>query len=194
MTLFEFIHGVIGTGLSGLGVFGLYRAWRSAQKQTLLVWGCWLAIALALILWTFSGGKDRGVALGVMVFIIQALSLIAYQASKDRKPAKPPKPVKRRVQAKLKLNSHVIAKRIGLALWVSLGCGALAFLVAMGLHEVFWQSGVHASNALVIALFLFPILWAGLSALSLTSQNKTLKLVMCLGLALPSLAIIMIGN
>jgi hypothetical protein len=194
MTLFEFLYAAIGTALSGLGLFGLYRAWQSPQKQTLLVWGCWLAIALALILWAFSGGKDRGVVLGVMVFIIQALGLIGCQASKDRKQAKPPKPVKRRVQAKPKLNGQVIAKRVGVALWVSLGCGALSFLVAMGFHEVFWQSGAHASNALVFALFLFPILWAGLSALSLTSQSKKLKLVTYLGLALPCLAIIMIGN
>jgi len=194
MTLFEFIYAAIGTVLSGVGLFGLYLAWQSPRKQTLMVCAGWQAIVFAMVFWAFAGGKDRGVALGAIVVIIQALLVIGYQASKDRKLAKPSKPTKRRMQTQPKPSRLVIAKRVGITLWVSLGCGALSFLTAMGFHELFWQSGAHASNALVLALFLLPILWAGLSALSLISRSRTLKLTTYLGLALPSLAIIMIGN
>lgn len=194
MTLLEFIYAVIGTLLSGVGLFGLYVAWKSSDKQALLVWGCWAAIALALVAWAFAGGKDRGLALGAIVIILQALLFVCYQAAREPKRTKPVKPAKLREGSSAKLSVGVIAKRIGSGIWVSLGCGLVAFLVAMGIHELFWQSGVHASNALVFAFFLFPIIWALISAFSFVSRNWKLKLGVFAGLTFLSVATIMVGN
>jgi|GEM_PF-1222300 len=195
MTAAELIFAFIGSGLSALGLFALYRAWKGHAKKKLLSYLGWAALFLAVILWAVSGGKDRGVALGIIVISLQALLFVAYQAFIDKAPKKKRgAPKLRKMQSEEKLGLAVLSRRAGKALWVSVGCGALSYLTAIGLHELFWNSGMHASNSLVLALFIFPILWASLSALSLTSQKTGLKLGTYAFLGVSSAVIICLGN
>ncbi len=195
MTTADLIIALMGTGLSALGLFALYRAWKGHTKKKLLSYLGWAALFFAVILWAVSGGKDRGVALGIIVISLQALLFVAYQAFIDKTPKKKRKAKKaRKLSTPEKVGFTVFSKRAGKALWVSLGCGALSYLTAIGLHEIFWQSGMHASNSLVLALFIFPILWASLSALSLTSQKTGLKLGTYAFLGVSSAVILCLGN
>ena len=195
MTTADLIFALMGTGLSALGLFALYRAWKGHTKKKLLSYFGWAALFLAVILWAVSGGKDRGVALGIIVISLQALLFVAYQALIDKTPKKKRKTKKsRKLSTPEKVGFTVFSKRAGKALWVGVGCGALSYLTAIGLHEIFWQSGMHASNSLVLALFIFPILWASLSALSLTSQKTGLKLGTYAFLGVSSAVILCLGN
>lgn len=195
MTIVEFICALIGTGLSGLGLFSLYRAWKGHPNRQLLSYSGWAMLLLALLFWGASGGKDRGIALGAIVISLQALLFVTYQALLDKAPAKASKSRKaRNIKLSEKVGFFGYSRRIGTALWITLGCGALSFLTAIGLHEMLWQWGVHASNSLVLALFIFPILWAGLSVFSLSSKNWTLKLGTYSFLGLVSLVILGLGN
>jgi hypothetical protein len=194
MTFVEIICALIGTGLSGLGLFSLYRAWKGHPNKQLLSYSGWAMLLLALLFWGAAGGKDRGIALGAIVISLQALLFVAYQAFLDNAPKKARRRKIRKIKPTEKLSAMIIVRRIGTGLWVTLGCGALSFLTAIGLHELFWQSGMHASNSLVLALFVFPILWAGLSALSLTSHKRAMKLGTYGLLGLSSTAILFIGN
>lgn len=195
MTVADSICALTGTGLSGLGLFALYTAWKGHAKKQMLSYVGWLALLLALIIWAFAGGKDRGVALGMSVISIQALLFVAYQAFIDKAPKKAPKSKRaKKLHPSEKASFVVLSKRIGTMLWVSVGCGALSFAAAIALHELLWQSGVHASNALVLALFIFPIIWAILSAFALTSQRRALKLGTYTLLGLSSTVILCLGN
>ncbi|WP_416878403.1 hypothetical protein [Litorimonas sp.] len=194
MTFVEIICALIGTGLSGLGLFSLYRAWKGHPNKQLLSYSGWAMLLLALLFWGAAGGKDRGIALGAIVISLQALLFVAYQAFLDNAPKKARRRKIRKIKPTEKVGALVVTRRIGTALWVTLGCGALSFLTAIGLHELLWQTGVHASNSLVLALFVFPILWAGLSALSLTSRKRAMKLGTYALLGLSSTAILFIGN
>ena len=195
MTATDLIFALIGSGLSALGLFALYRAWKGHPKKQRLSYLGWGVLFLALVFWAFAGGKDRGIALGIIVVSLQALLFVAYQAFIDKAPKKKraaPKP--RKIRSDEKLGLAVLFKRGGKSLWVSVGCGALSFLTAIGLHELFWNSGMHASNSLVLALFIFPILWASLSALSLTSQKTGLKLGTYAFFGVSSSVILCLGN
>ncbi len=194
MTFIELISAFIGSALSGLGLFALYKAWRDKNTHALYIWGGWGLILSALIAWAIAGGKDRGVALGMIIIIFQALIFIGYQAAQDKAQNKPSKTPKRRHIEREKTSPFAVIKALTTGLWVSLGCGTLSFLTAMGLHEVFWLSGFHASNALVMALFLFPIIWAVLISLSLTSYRQKMKISFFSGLALINLAVIILSN
>ena len=83
MTFIELISAFIGSALSGLGLFALYKAWRNKNSHALYIWGGWGFILSALIVWAIAGGKDRGVALGMIVIIFQALVFIGYQAAQE---------------------------------------------------------------------------------------------------------------
>lgn len=195
MTILHLISALIGTGLATMGLFALYRAWKGHPNRQLLTYSGWALLLVALLFWAFASGKDRGVALGAIVISFQALLFVAYQAFIDKAHKKPLKARKTRSSKPAeKIGFRVVSRRIGTGLWVSLGCGALAFLTAIGLHEVLWQSGVHASNALVSALFLFPLLWAALSAFSLTSRKWGLKLGTYSLLGLSSALVLGLGN
>jgi hypothetical protein len=194
MTFVEIICALTGTGLSGLGLFSLYRAWKGHPNKQLLSYSGWAMLLLALLFWGAAGGKDRGIALGAIVISLQALLFVTYQAFLDNAPKKARRRKIRKIKPTEKLSAIIIVRRIGTGLWVTLGCGALSFLTAIGLHELLWQTGVHASNSLVLALFVFPILWAGLSALSLTSHKRAMKLGTYALLGLSSTAILFIGN
>ena len=195
MNAAELIFALVGSGLSALGLFTLYRAWKGHPKKQRLSYSGWVALLLALILWAFAGGKDRGIALGIIVVSFQALLFVGYQAFLDKTPKKKRKPQKnRKLSTPERAGFTVFSKRAGKLIWVSVGCGALSYLTAIGLHELFWQSGMHASNSLVLALFIFPILWALLSAFSLTSHKAGLKLGIYAFLGVSSAAILYLGN
>ncbi len=195
MTAIDLTFALIGSALSALGLFALYQAWKGHPKKRILSYVGWAMLFSALALWAISGGKDRGIALGIIVVSLQALLFVAYQALLDKAPRKKRKAQNpRRISVVEPTGFAVLFKRAGKAVWVSVGCGALSYLTAIGLHEVFWQSGMHASNSLVLALFIFPILWAALSAFSLTSYKPGLKLGTYAVLGGSSAAILCLGN
>lgn len=194
MTFIELISALTGSSLSGLGLFALYKAWQNKNSPSLYVWGGWFLILLALLAWAMAGGKDRGVALGMIIIILQALSFVSYQAIQDTAPTRTNKARKTRHIKKEKKPPFVFFKTLMASLWVSLGCGILSFLTAMGLHEVFWQFGFHASNSLVIALFSFPVIWATFISLSLTSYHQKIKVTSFSGLALLNITVIALSN
>lgn len=202
MSLTLITGGAIGTSLSGGGLFALRQAWTKRQNQTerqmrrnltLLGWG---GILLALIIWSLSaGGADRGVAWGIIIVSIQALFFIAYSAAQDKTPRKAVKPVKIRDQtAQSKITFILILKRCGTFLLASVLCGTVAFLTALGLHEIMGLAGAHASNSLVTALFFFPIIWAALASFVLITQSRRLRWSVLLGCALIAGLLLFLGN
>jgi len=175
--MFETTFGIAGTLLAWFALFIIFKAWKDkAVRQDLRILG-WGLMLLSLIIWAFATGKDRGVAIGLIVICLSALMIITIQAYPDKSNKKHYENRQKKKTAKpvysLKLKGLV--RRASIIAWVTLGCAAVSFVVAMGLHELLWQSGVHASNSLVIVLFIFPILWAACSAFSLISQNIKLK-------------------
>ncbi|RKQ71846.1 hypothetical protein DES40_1177 [Litorimonas taeanensis] len=196
MSLTLLAGGTIGTVLSGSGLFALRNAWKTKTAGLAIILAGWGAIFLALIAWSFAGGgADRGVSWGIIVVSLQALIFVAYSASQDKPQIKRIKTVKARNQkATSKLSALEVLKRVGTFLTVVLLCGAVSFLTALGLHECLLALGMLVSNALVTALFFFPIIWAALASVVLITRNQRLRWGPLLGLTLIGFALLLIGN
>lgn len=174
-------YALSGSAFTALGLFTLYTAWNAKRiRREQRITG-WLTLIASLVLWAYAAGKDRGVAIGLIVFSLLALCIIAWQAYKDKSLNKRAGRQKtsrtKSAPSTTRISKRDYAVRVLIALWVFLGCGLLAFLVAISIHESLWQLNVHASNSLVTTLFLFPILWSTFSAFSLISHNKKLKII-----------------
>lgn len=184
-------YALTGTGLAILGLMVLFKAWKAKQTKNCLRLLGWAFLILSLTLWSVSSGRDRGIAIGLIVISVLALILIAVQAYRD-KPIKSIVKLKKSQQNKpaSPISRFTLLKRVLIFLWVFLGCAIVAFIIALGVHELLWQSKMHASNSLVIMLFLFPTLWAVLSTFSLTSTSVRLKVSVFLTPALLSLVVL----
>lgn len=189
-------YALTGTISALLGLMVLFKAWKAKQTQIHLRVVGWLFLIISLMLWAVSSGKDRGVAIGLIVISVLALIIIAVQAYRDKpientvKNQKPQKNKPQKNKPTPRINRSTLLKRVLIILWVLLGCAVVAFAIALGVHELLWQSKMHASNSLVIMLFLFPILWAAFSTFSLTSTNVRLKVSVFLTPTLLSLLVL----
>jgi hypothetical protein len=77
-----------------------------------------------------------------------------------------------------KANRGQYLNAIGMFLVVVFGCGASAYIAAMGLYEVMFMIEAELSDSLVLSLFLFPILWATFATLFLITDKIRSKAVL----------------
>lgn len=163
-------YAIFGVFSAFIGVFLLYKAWQSKKNRIdlrILGWGFLIA---SLVSWAFSAGHDRGVALGLIIICLTPLIFITLQAYKD-------KPIARAVGMtpvnKTKKNNKTNLFLVTIKyVWVSIGCGFVALISSIAIHEILWQQTIHTANSLVFTLFLFPIFWASYSSYTVISKNK----------------------
>lgn len=176
------------------GLALLRYSWGKRGRQSFLNLIAWLFIILALVLWGSNGGGDRGVAVGLCIFVCFALLFIlreVFTANTNRNEKRRENEPKRHTTEKVRFVSAE-----GVMTFVMNGpiLGGLAFLLAMSVHELMLMTGAHVSNSLVLALFLFPILWACLVAYFLIGMNRVVKSMTLIGLSIISVAALVMGN
>lgn len=177
--------------LFGLGI--LRYSWGLPKRSGLLNFGGWGLIAASLFAWNINGA-DRGVALGLCLFIVFALLFIFREAwAGDASAGTIQK--NRIVSARNRPHPRMVSlKGIGLFFVNGPILGAIAFAVAMACHEVMLASDAHASDSLVLALFLFPIIWASLVAYSMIGASRLGKLFTFIALPTLSALALITGN
>ena len=79
-------------------------------------------------------------------------------------------------------------------LYVGLLMGLMAFIGALGFHEVMIFAGATMSDSLVLALFVFPMLWAAIAAYFLIGGAKLKKSIYLTAVPLFGTVLLMVGN
>lgn len=176
------------------GVLCLYRSWAKNGQITLTYIG-WVLIFLSLILWGFAGGKDRGVAFGLLALSIIPLGFVFFHALRNPKNAGPKILSKSRtVGEKPKTEIKTYLARIEWAILVGPVAGLASYLFSLGIYEVLDIYNVAPANALTVSICTFPIAWTGLSSYILISRRLVLNSLILGTAALFGGCLIWIGN
>ncbi|PCI53265.1 MAG: hypothetical protein COB36_12550 [Alphaproteobacteria bacterium] len=189
-----FWYAVLGTALDFAGLCLLWRAWKN-RGGVKAVWLGWVLLCAALIVWAMAGGKDRGVALGLILVSLQAPAIIGFFAWRDKGNAPRAKQKKtKQAVTQEKTKWTVYMSRIGTALLVGPVAGIIAFVVGLGVHEVLAMVNVQEANALAVTFFGFPIVWASISVFMLISQRTRFKIIILSTLVFLSILVLILGN
>ena len=169
--LFAIIVAVCGTWL-------LQTAWRKPQRHWGLVLSSWGLICFSFYIWTFTTAADKGVALGLVAWVLVALAaLTAIVFSAPVRTERRLKKTQNRLDPLLKT---VAFKRFLSALLIGPVAGIVALVLSVLMFQLMLIIDVEYTANLAIALMLFPIFWGGLAVLlgyQLTLIKRLITLV-----------------
>lgn len=175
-----------------MGLSLLRYSWGQQSKKSFYSWAAWAFIVASFAFWAEYFG-DRGVAVGLCLFILFALAFLLFQMLRPQEPQKR-KNVKEKQLVKEVVPAKTVAKGTATFFYLCLGFGFWAFFTALGVHELMTFTGFHASNSLVAALFLFPIIWASFAAYYLTGAGRLKKSLKIAVWPLASVLLLVLGN
>lgn len=187
--LFWQVSGILA---AAMGVYALFLSWKRSSRSWPLVLTGWSLIFACVLAWAQTSGIDKGPALGLIVFMLAALTGVLIVALstpvKARRKVEPrqyataldPNPW----QAKATTAGSVLAI-IVCGLIVSL-TGATAIFMANR-----WGGMEHTAN-LTWSMFSFPMLWAAVSVFIGFAQSRSRKVLWLLTGWAISIAIILI--
>lgn len=188
------VFALVGLGSGMIGLLLLYKSWSQTERSPALLGPGWALLLLSLFLWTYAGGADRGIALGLIVNSLLALCFVGYSAStqppRKQKPAREKSPKQKSDQT----GQAEWVKAFGYILFLGPVCGVIAFAIAMGIYQTLDMAGTEKANSLVSGLFAFPIIWAAIVSFCLISRGKHLKMAILVGAPLFSGALLLAGN
>lgn len=174
----------------GLGL--LRYSWGLQTKKTIFTWAAWALVVTSFVVWGQYFG-DRGVAVGLCLFMLFGLGFMLFQMLRPRDPLKR-KNSQDKELVRTKLATRSVVKGTGTFLYLGLGFGFLSFSTALGVHELMTLAGFHASNSLVAALFLFPIIWASFAAYFLTGSGRLVKSLKIAVWPIAGILLLIVGN
>lgn len=156
---------ITGVLLGLAGIAALHLAWQRKEKIAALPVVGWTLVAASILAWSRTSGIDKGPALGILAIVLIALAVLAMSAW--RTPPRARRAQRERVahngERGGSLTAHAAGTRaLMLAVIVLLGfAAALAACSALFLagHSVGFE---HTGN-LAVAMFAFPMVWAGLA-------------------------------
>lgn len=166
-------------------IIALRLAWSGTRHASISKKIGWAGLFVSLILWSLAEGGDRGVAVGLVAMVIAAIVTLGFEALRQNY-FETDQNRSRKANSKQRRNSRATDKPTSITKTLSilttmLVSGIAAYGIAIGVHEIAWSYGMHASNALVIALFAFPILWSVFLSYFLVGRQITVKAVLLLG-------------
>lgn len=188
------ISALLGTGMAFGGLLGLYLAWQTRAAPRWHILGAWGLLLASLVCWMSAGGMDRGIALGVIVICLLALSIIAITALRSERGGRQNTERRRVAQSRKVTVWGRLPQKLGFFLLAGPISGAASYIVAMGLHQALSMLGWHPANSLVMALFIFPILWGAVATLTLLSKRVSTHLSCLVGAPLVSAVFITLGS
>lgn len=181
---------IIGSLTALWGLWVLYLAWQRPSRSQLLVVTGWCSTLLALFLWGISLGTDKGVALGVVVWVLLAIAFMLFAAYSS-----PTRDSKARFKMQQK-QSLPTASEWSNGLFLTLMIGPISCLISIAistaLFVVFDLAEMEITGNLTIVFLLFPISWATLAVVLGYQEKLSSRLVtMTTALLVPSALIIL---
>ncbi|QTD56800.1 hypothetical protein [Parasphingorhabdus cellanae] len=185
------------TGLAAAtaGIFLLRSSWQQRHKTPArLVFG-WLCILGSIIAWSQTSGADKGSALGIIVVVVIAVLAVTVTAVQA--------PIRERRAARVSQNKPDQTQKPGYARavkwWDGLLVGPIAGLSAMSVSTLLFVSnrsiGMEHTANLTVAMFAFPLVWAGLAVLSGADQNMKRKSLVLMSVGVvPLMGLTLIGR
>ena len=173
--------GLIGTVAVVGGLFLLRSAWAQAPGRAVRVIGGWALLAVSLPVWAKAGGADRGVALGLIAIVLAALGFLAWSALASPARGGSPRKDGRAAAAPVPLSWRRRLRTTGLVLLAGPVAGLSALVVTVSVFTVLNAQGAETTGNIVTAFFLFPLSWAGLTALSVIDPKLWRKWLVVVG-------------
>ncbi|MCC3860573.1 hypothetical protein [Pseudemcibacter aquimaris] len=167
-------YALIGTCLSVISIFTLWRSWSLKSRSVKLNLLGWFLLLAATIMWGYAAGGDRGTYMAMLLIGVIALLFVFKEAINNSSKKKPPH------QKQVTENDPFICKKGALIvlknfLFYGLFCGIVALTFTMGIYEIIIFSGAHMSNSLVFALMLYPIIWGTLAFYHIAATSRKYK-------------------
>ena len=185
---------VIASVLSLFGLGILRCSWGLQDRNSLMNLLGWGLIIGSLFVWK-ADGADRGIALGLCLFIVFALLFIFRESWVGGKALKRGQVRKPKTTIRKQAHPRIISLRgVGLFLVNGPILGFIAFASAMACYELMLMYGSHASDSLVLALFLFPLIWAALVAYFMIGTSRFGKAFTFIALPALSAIALVTGN
>ncbi|MBB4211021.1 hypothetical protein EV659_103210 [Rhodothalassium salexigens DSM 2132] len=172
--------------LAGLGL--LYAAWARPARGRWPVLAGWMAALVGAVLWGLADGGDRGVAVGVVVFVALALAVLLWRRRRGpvaavragsagrAAPTVPTAPT-----ATTGAGQAGLGRRIGVGLLVGPGAGLAAVALVLALFGALDRAGAHVTAAIVAGYVVLPLLWAGLAVWALMAPGLARKVAVVAG-------------
>lgn len=162
---------LIGGALSAAGVLLLQQGWRNgrnghAQRRRWYVGGAWLLVLLAFWPWALAGGTDRGIALGVIVFMLAGAALVTqagrvHVARNRKNGAREPRGNGEPVET---LSGWRLSLRRAFVFLLAGPVAAIAALLLAANIFAWWDTVEgSAANRLAAALLIVPFAWVVLA-------------------------------
>ena len=179
-----------GVCLSFLGVLLLYLGWKRKRRSWPHIVAGWGFVLGAIIAWGQTSAADKGTALGIIVVVLTGLAALAIIA------------VKTPVKARRKPRKAAIQGPVQASLWhegLSMTASILAIVIVGMIASIaactaFFlanrAAGVEHTANIIVTMFAFPTLWAGLATYIGYSNNTGGKIRLLLGLVVGCGAII----
>jgi hypothetical protein len=151
--------GVIAA-ISGLGF--LRVAWgRRAGPRGVVIVAAWLLIALSLLSWG-AAAQERGVAIGVLIFVALAMACMVALFARQRPAASSQSDRSGSLRDESKLTAGVLGRRV----WIFVLAGPLSLIATCLLgglcYALLTRAGAATTDAIMVATLLAPVVWGGL--------------------------------
>ncbi|MEM9261944.1 MAG: hypothetical protein AAGA22_00040 [Pseudomonadota bacterium] len=154
---------ITGICVAVCGVYALQTASRSrSDRHSLIVAAGWVAITSSLVIWAFTSGADKGVALGAIAVIIAAMGALLRVARSGpaRKAKSLPKKAVSAPPEPASLTFWTGLRRIWVAALIGPVAGLAALAACAAGFAALRSAGMEHTANLTIVSFGFPIMWA----------------------------------
>ncbi|MBK5911392.1 hypothetical protein CCR85_07780 [Rhodothalassium salexigens] len=166
--------------LAGLGL--LYAAWARPARGRWPVLAGWMAALVGAVLWGLADGGDRGVAVGVVMFVALALAVLLWRRRRGPVAAVRAGSAGRAAPtAPTGAGPAGLGRRIGVGLLVGPGAGLAAVALVLALFGALDRAGAHVTAAIVAGYVVLPLLWAGLAVWALMAPGLARKAAVVAG-------------
>ena len=165
------LEALLATLLTLAGVGGVRLAWKAGRAGRLAAQRNWRLIGWGLVVvsgwpWMLAGGADRGIAIGIIAFMLAGLCLVAVAAWQVSR--QPRRQRNGNGNAANTENGGSSSRAASILVFVLAGpvAGVISLLLTIDLHAALDALGVAAQNRLASELIVFPVAWTLLMMLA----------------------------
>ena len=181
---------LIGICLSISGVLSLYLGWKRKHRSWPHILSGWSLLLGSILAWGQTSGADKGAALGIIVVVLTGMTAVAVIAVKTPVKARR-KPRKTATQGNMQASLWHEGLSITASILAIVIVGMIASIAACTAMFLTNRAvGVEHTANIILTMFAFPTLWAGLATYMGYSHNTVGKIRLLLGLVLVSCAVI----
>lgn len=180
---------LLALAVTACGIAMLHAAWRLKARSWPRIIVAWSCVTGSLVLWSFTSAADKGVAIGIVAWVIIAVLFLAVLAV--RSTPRVEKPLRERVAPRAQAVRPAYSRRLYTGLLIGPVAGLIALSISTAAFVGLAAANVEHTLNLTLVSFAFPLLWAGLAVVAAYQIPLWRKTVMLFGIGL--LALVFLG-